>query len=289
MITLENDFLKIAIKNKGAEIVSIFDKKLSVERLWQADTEIWAWHAPNLFPVVGGCFNNQITINGTSFEMQRHGFARHNDFVLVEQDLKSAKLSLSYSPETFKIYPYKFAFQVIYSLEESYLKVTYKVINYDEQSILFSVGAHPAFKVPFFDGESINDYYFDFELEEPLISHLLSPAGFFNGETENLSDTGKTLPITPDIFKKDALVFKDLKSRKVSIKSKKNHHHICIEYANFNYLGIWSKDPSKFICLEPWIGCADTEGKITELRDKEGILELHKGHVFEALFNIIIQ
>src|SRR5688500_12365310 len=80
MAILENDFLKISIRSKGAELTSLFDKSSGIEHLWQGDPAVWNWHAPNLFPVVGGCLNNQLYIDGKAYPMERHGFARQSEF-----------------------------------------------------------------------------------------------------------------------------------------------------------------------------------------------------------------
>ena len=267
-------------------MVSFFNKENDTEYLWQADPQIWGWHAPNLFPVVGGCINDKILINGQAYPMQRHGFARHSDFTLAGSSKTSAKFSLSDSEETLEHYPYKFSFQILYDLFDRELRVTYKVINYDDQSIHFAVGGHPAFNVPFSAGERLEDYYLEFEFDEPLNTHLLSPNGFFTGAIEKIPHIKNKLPLTRDLFAKDALVFKDIGSRRVSIKSNKHSNSLYMRYPNFNYLGIWAKNGAPFVCLEPWIGCADTEGIITEFSKKEGIHTLEKGHVFESDFTI---
>ena len=288
MITLENEYLKISISNRGAEMTSLFSKETNTEHLWQANPAIWEWHAPNLFPVVGGCINNQIIVDGTAYPMQRHGFARHSEFILIESDESNAKFSLSQDEKTMALFPYKFSFQVLYSLRGREVRVTFKVINYDDKSIYFGVGGHPAFNVPFFANEAQEDYFLEFEYDEPLNKHLLSANGFYSGDTEIVERKGNTLSITNELFAKDALVFKDLQSRRVSLKSRNHAHSLSIEYPHFNYLGIWSKDGAPFVCLEPWIGCADTEGKIKDFSEKESIHTLEKGHVFEADFTIAI-
>lgn len=286
MITLENDYLKVSIRMKGAEMTSLFSKTNHTEHLWQANPDVWGWHAPHLFPVVGGCINNELIIDGKSYSMQRHGFARHSEFTLIERSSTSAKFSFGHTPESLKVYPYRFSFQVLYHLQEAEIKITYKVINYDDGRIYFSVGAHPAFNLPFSPDENMDNYYLEFEHSEPLVTHLLSSDGFFNGKSELLARHENILPVTKELFAKDALVFKDLQSRKVSIKSSKHDHSIYMLYPEFQYLGIWSKCGAAFVCLEPWLGCADTEGRITEIADKEAIHSLDKGHVFEAGFTL---
>ena len=282
MITLENDHLKVSISTKGAEITSIYNKVSKVEHLWQADPAVWPWHAPNLFPVVGGCKDNQIRVQGQSFPMNRHGFARNMEFNLLESSETYAQLSLGFSEETLKSYPYKFQFQLLYDLSDQELRITYKVINEDFQDIYFSVGAHPAFNVPFHPAENFEDYYIEFEKPESLENHLISSAGFFTGEKETVDTEERILPLTRSMFDRDALVFKTLESRTVRLKSRSRSQYIEVSYPHFNYLALWSKPGADFVCIEPWIGCADSEGAQLEIHEKEGMRKLEKGHVFEV-------
>ena len=57
MTVLENDHLRVTIAPRGAELHSLINKTTGTEHIWQADQVIWGWHAPNLFPVVGGLIN----------------------------------------------------------------------------------------------------------------------------------------------------------------------------------------------------------------------------------------
>jgi galactose mutarotase-like enzyme len=288
MITIENEFLKAAIDTKGAQLSSLINKATGVEHMWQAG-EAWPWHSPSLFPVIGSLINNQIIVDGKPYEItQRHGFARCSEFLLIETDSNHAKFSLPYCEKTLAIYPYKFDLHIIYDLIENSLRVTFKVINRDDKTIYFSVGGHPAFNVPFHPGEKYEDYYLEFETEEPLVEHLLTPEGFFSGETKPLKLDGKNLPLTHQLFANDALVFKHMKSRQVIIKSHKHDESISVQFPHFNYLGIWAKTGADFLCIEPWLGHADTAGKHVEFKQKEGIQKAEHGHVFEASYYISI-
>src|ERR1700753_4305262 len=108
MTTIENDFLKVTIRNKGGEMTSLYNKVSGVEHLWQGDTNVWPWHAPNLFPIVGGLINNELLIDGQPHLMGRHGFARQSEFVLLKNDDIQAVFSLPGSEKFKDIYPYKF-------------------------------------------------------------------------------------------------------------------------------------------------------------------------------------
>ncbi|MBS1530273.1 MAG: aldose 1-epimerase family protein [Bacteroidetes bacterium] len=288
MTTIENDFLKVKIRNKGGEMTSLYNKVSGVEHLWQGDPNTWPWHAPNLFPVVGGLINDELLVKGKAYPMKRHGFNRESELLLIGSNESSARFSLPYSDHTLEVFPYKFDFQIHYDLIENALRVTYKVVNHEHETIYFSVGGHPAFNVPFHTGESYEDYYLEFESEEKLERHMLSAGGFFNGETKPVQLDGKKLHLTREMFKDDAWVFKKLHSREVTIKSDKHDQTLAVEFPHFNYLGIWAKPGADFLCVEPWLGCADTEGKHVDIKHKEAIQHLKYGHVFEAPFFISI-
>jgi len=206
----------------------------------------------------------------------------------LQSDEEHAVFSLPHNEHTDPVYPYKFDFEVIYSLIDNALRVTYKVINLDKKTVYFSVGGHPAFNVPFYHNENYEDYYLEFDVEEKLERNVISPDGMFSGETEPVKFDGHKLWLNKDMFDNDALVFKDLKTREVTIKSKNHSESLSVEFPNFNYLGIWAKPGAPFVCIEPWLGCTDTEGQPKDISKKENIQKLKVGHVFETSFFISI-
>jgi galactose mutarotase-like enzyme len=289
MIELSSNNIKAYINKKGAELSSFYQINSSIEYVWQADPAIWPWHAPNLFPIVGGLVNNELYVDGNAYSLQRHGFARHSDFVLIESSGSHAIFSLRYNEDTLLSYPYHFEFQLIYHLQDSNLTCTYKVINLESKTIWFSLGGHPAFNAPFFPDEKYEDYFLEFDQDELLLRHHLSAAGYFNNETSSLTLDDKKLWLKPDLFQNDALVFKQLQSREVTLRSKNHTHSLTVSFADFNSLGIWAKPNAPFVCIEPWLGYADNESSNkASIQEKEGIVSLLPGHVFEASYSITV-
>lgn len=286
---LTNDLLSVNIRPQGAELTSIHHKPTNTEHLWQGDPAIWGWHASNLFPVVGGCLNNQIIINGEAFPMGRHGFARQSTFEPVEQTDTRARFALTDSEETRKTFPYRFVFEIEYALTDNSLTVTYRVRNTDDKTVFFSVGAHPAFNVPFGSNETYEDYWLEFEHEEPLVTHLLSKDGYFTGETQPIPLQGNRLPLTKHLFDQDALVIKELRSRQVSIRSRNHDRSVTVAFSGFPYLGVWAKPGAPFVCIEPWLGCADSVGEPVEFSRKELIQSVAVGETFAATFQIRVE
>jgi galactose mutarotase-like enzyme len=288
MAILENEFLKVSVRPLGAELTSILSKQTGLEHLWQADPAVWNWHAPNLFPTVGESLDKELHVDGQSYPIERHGFARKSEFALLPSTATHAVFSLRSSKKTLAVYPYRFEFQVAYALEGRTLTVNYRVLNEDSQPVYFAVGGHPAFRVPLLPGEDYADYYLEFEADAALDRHLISQEGYFTGQTEAVPLDGRKLHLTKDLFNEDALVFKDLQSRSISLRSTRNPHVLTVSFRAFPYLGIWAKPAAPFVCIEPWLGCADTEGKPVAIQDKELIQVVAPGETFEAAFSITI-
>jgi galactose mutarotase-like enzyme len=286
MTTIENEILKISVREKGAELTSVYNKLTHIEHLWQASPQVWPWHAPNLFPVIGESVDKQILLDGQYYPMQRHGFARNSGFALMDTSDSDVLFSLTASKDTLQVYPYLFELKIHYQIQGNRLRVTYSVLNEDKKRMYFAIGGHPAFNVPFGRGEQYADYYLEFSQDDTLHRHLLSDNGLFTGQTEPVPLDGRKLHLSKELFSKDALVFKNLKSRKVSLQSNSHSHKLTLDYTDFNYLGIWAKPGADFVCIEPWLGCADTEGRKAEMSHKEDIKSVEPGNTFMVYFTI---
>lgn len=277
MHQIENETLRVQIREYGAELTSIYNKKTGIEHLWNADEKFWPWHAPVLFPIVGRVLNDEISVDGLKYPLEKHGLARKLNFKVLERSESKIVFALTYSDETLAIYPYKFEFLIAYKLDGNKLVCDYEVLNRDSKDIYFSLGGHPAFNVPFNGVGQYEDYYIEFEQVENISRHHIDGEGFFDGRVTPVLQNSNELALESNIFSDDAYIFKDLKSRKVTIKSKLTPHTLSVAFKGFDYLGIWAKVGAPYVCIEPWLGCADTAGKPTDFKDKEGVLKLRVG------------
>ena len=288
MHILENDLIRIEVRDLGAELTSLYDKKNKIEHMWQADAAFWPWHAPVLFPVVGRCLNDEIQVDGKAYKMEKHGFARKSDFRLVEQLPDLLHFTLSASEKTLASFPYHFDFHIFYEIKGNYLIQTFEVENTGKETMYFQLGGHPAFAVPFLPDERYEDYFIEFEKDTLLDRENINEDGFFDGSVANVLSGSNRLVLQKDMFSKDAIILKDLNSRKVTIRSERHEHSLTVEFPSFNYLGLWAKVNAPYVCIEPWLGCADTAGKPATFRDKEGILSLAADDKFQASIFITI-
>lgn len=281
IITLSNSIIIAQIKTLGAELCSLKDNTKR-NYIWEGNPAFWGKHSPVLFPIVGTLKNNTFYHNDTEYTLSRHGFARDMEFQLVEKTDNSATFSLQSNSGTLKNYPFKFELQIQYILIGTTLELTYRVINKDNTDIPFSIGAHPAFALP----SNFEEYSLVFEEVEPL-EYTLLENDLVSKQTEKIKTNSNTVPLTHELFQRDALIFKNLKSNSLTIVEKENPI-LKVRFEDFPNLGIWTKVGAPFICIEPWFGYSDTTESNGNLFEKEGIIILKTNDTFQAKFSIEI-
>lgn len=286
MFHLENNRLKVTIDSKGAELKHVFHKQHALEYMWNADPAFWAKTSPVLFPVVGQLKGNAYAHNGRQYSLPRHGFARDKEFIPMKQDERSILFSLQSSEETLAVYPFHFSFYLVYTLQEDELTVTYRVQNTGDEEMLFSVGGHPAFKVPLVDGTTYEDYELHFNREETAGRWPISADGRIGTTPEPLLHQTNVLPLTKKLFEKDAVVLKHLQSDAVQLRSGKTPHGLEFTFAGFPFLGLWAAPGADFVCIEPWCGIADSVESDGVLAHKEGIQRLAAGETFSVAWTV---
>lgn len=285
MPELSNGKVRIVVAEKGAELQSVVRTDLQLEYLWSAEP-VWAKKSPVLFPIVGTLKNNTYTFEGQDYKLGRHGFARDRVFTVTAQTADQLVFTLESDAASRKVFPFAFRFQVIYTLQESGFAVKYVVENTDDKPIYFSVGAHPAFKVPVSTG-TYEDYYLAFNKTESALLWPLSGDGLIEAAGKPYLE-GDKLPLKKSLFYKDALVFKHLASDAITLKSDVSPHGLTLHYPGFPYMGIWAAKDADFVCIEPWCGHADPVNASGKLEDKEGINALGTNARFEREWSVTL-
>jgi galactose mutarotase-like enzyme len=281
VITLSNSQISVEIKTLGAELCSI-KNKLNREFMWEGNPNFWGKHSPILFPIVGTLKNNTFYHNNTKYTLTRHGFARDMDFELIEKTENSATFSIQSNSVTLLNYPFEFELQMQYTLINTTVELDYKVVNKDNSEIPFSIGAHPAFSLP----SNFENYSLDFEKVEPL-EYTLLENDLVSQQIEKIHTDTNRVPLTYELFKRDALIFKKLQSNSLSI-IEKGKPILKVHFEDFPSLGIWTKVGAPFICIEPWFGYSDTTESNGNLFEKEGVIVLETNDTFQAKFSIEI-
>jgi galactose mutarotase-like enzyme len=286
MYTIENELLKVTIRPKGAELTGIFNKAIQLEYLWQGDPVFWEKHSPILFPVVGGLKNNTYFFDNRAYQLPRHGFAREKFFSVTDQSKDHISFSLQYDDETLFVYPFYFELNIVYSLNQSTLTVAYEIRNLMSDEMYFSIGGHPAFRVPNKENTTYEDYFLDFSASENSERWLVSNDGLIEDASVSFFKNDSRIPLRKELFQTDALVFKDLQSHRISLRCTKHPHGLDFDFQGFPYMGIWAAKNADFVCIEPWCGIADSVNTDQQLKNKEGIIKLKKGESFKKEWTV---
>lgn len=274
----------------GAELVSF--KINAEEKIHQGENctdengrIYWKRHWPVLFPTVGKCKKNQTIINGRTYEMQQHGFARDMEFEPLTKLDNFHSYVFRSDNKLIDKYPYEFSLTVTYRTDANKLTTIYKVVNEGDTDMPFGIGGHPAFKI---DREQLDkgNYYLEFEEEEDKIHFLYLVDGLIGTEyAKNIIQNQKTIPLDIHSFDNDAIIMKGLKSNKVSLKNN-GKTILTMDFTGFPYLAVWTKPKAPFICIEPWMTTADNVNGSGVFRQKTDILLLPPKQEYECKYTV---
>lgn len=282
---LQNNFLTVEIATFGAEIKSLLDNQNN-EWMWNANPNFWGKTSPILFPIVGSLKNNSIIYKGENYTLSRHGFARDMEFDAEQVSQTKAIFTLKANEKTLVNYPFYFELKVIYELQNKELSCTYEVTNIGNETMYFSIGGHPAFALGK-DATDFENFYLEFNNDD-VLNRLKLVDGLISENKEIINLNNQQLPLHYDLFKEDAMVFRNLKSNAITIKNTKNENKLTLTFDDFTHFGIWTVQNAPFICLEPWFGMADSQNHNQHIEDKEGMIALAPQHVFAKSWKVII-
>lgn len=163
--------------------------------------------------------------------------------------------------------------------------IQWQILNENKEEMYFSIGAHPAFKVPLVENETIEDYQLNVTpaanqnvMEYELTNALIQEKGTANDFS--------TIPLTPSLFAHDALIYSNID--KVTLVASGSGHGVEVTLQGFPFVGVWSKymetdgTIAPFVCIEPWYGIADTYDTTGNLKEKFGVNKLKAGETFQA-------
>lgn len=283
---IENEFLRVKVKDMGAELAQIFNKKTGKDLLWSGDAAWWNRTSPLLFPSVGKSKNGQYTYKGKTYEMTPHGFARDYEFSLISEDGTSVTHKLLPNETIAALYPFSFALTVTHALEGNKLKITWMVENTGDVTLPFAIGGHSAFMCAPVSGDfAVSALLFD---KSELSYQMVDGPLVDNTRKYAMKLQNGVLPITKELFEKDVLIFPDSQVSKISILEN-GKPHLTVDFKGFPFVGIWTKPGAPFVCIEPWYGVADSTDADGDMEHKRGNQLLAAGRSFTASHYVIAE
>ncbi len=192
---------------------------------------------PILFPLCGNLPDNTYTVDGKTYTIKQHGFARELPWTVSTQNTEgkaSLTVILASNAETKAVYPFDFEIAFTYELQGNKLVTRQEYKNLSSTPMPFSAGFHPYFLCG--DKDSI-------EVEIPSKQYQ------DNQTKETHAFDGKF------DFNKDEIdsVFGNLTSKSTSVTDNSRKLKLTIDYDDFStYLVFWTVKGKDFYCLEPW-------------------------------------
>lgn len=285
-----NDLLTVTIDSHGAEVQSIVNNRTGEQYLYQGNTKFWGRRSPVLFPIVGSVWDGRYFMDGKEYRLGQHGFARDNEFDVIEgAPDDEAWFCLESSESTLAAYPRRFRLEIGYSLHGERLTVMWRVRNLDDKVMHFQIGAHPAFYYPDFKETDQVHAYLAFNVA-PAASQIVGERGGIAADEKAVAlDGDGLLPVTESTFDVGTIILADGKVNRVSMLDKDRRPYLSVLFSS-PAVGIWTPSlEAPFLCIEPWYGRADRIGYAGEFADREFVNSLAPGCEFDASYMILFE
>ncbi len=289
LYTISNDKLTVEISSLGAELQSI--KYQNVEYLWQGDKTFWGGRAYNLFPICGRLTDGKYNYAGKEYEMNLHGFLRKRETeatVIADDEID---FKLVKTDEIYSMYPFDFEYHIRYKLIDTKIEMNITVLNKDDKVMYFALGGHPGFNVPLENG-NFSDYYLEFENGSNPYALCLSDTCYTTNDICEIKQVvNNTLPLTHDLFDRDAIIVAGLKSP-IKLKNKLDSREVIVDIADeMKYVGLWHapKTEAPYVCIEPWTSVPAYDGVIDDLETKRDMFKLGKNEKYNLEWSITVK
>ncbi len=282
---LSNEILTIEVAPHGAELVSLV--KDGREYMWCGDPAFWNRHAPILFPAVGKPYNNEIHINGKTYPMKQHGFARDCEF----EEVGKGRMRMMDEPHD--NYPYRFTLEAEYRLKGSSVEIVWTIENHDSCDMYAQIGAHPGFLLPDYnEADAVHGYVRYFDKEGRPVSPV-EVSGLKEGNRvphEAPVQYQAETPVTAETFAHDALLFENGQVAVAELCDKSGKPVLRVDCPQAEAYGIWApnKPGCPFVCLEPWCGITDVYGYTGDICGRTYIHRVAPGGKYTFTYTIEI-
>lgn len=284
--------LRATAESYGGELVSLRDGA-GTEYIWGGEAPYWSGRNPVLFPIVGRLKDGITYFDGRPYEMAQHGFARRNEFSVVEQGQDYVIFELRENEGTLQKYPFPFSLRVRHQLNADGFSTAFRVENTGDTPMPFCIGAHTAFRCPLWKGERFEDYQIVFDQPETVEKILLNQDNLVSSvDREPLLDGGDRFGLNYDTFARlDTVILEGLRSTGVSLLHKDTGRGVHMGFEGFPMVAFWTQGAQKapFVCLEPWHGCAAVDNESGDFLDKRHCIVLQPGEVKELEYVVTLR
>ncbi len=194
---------------------------------------------PILFPICGNLPNNEYHLDGQTYHLKQHGFARDLPWQATDQsttDAASLTLELGSSDATLTQYPFAFRLLFTFVLSGHRLELRQQFTNLSDRAMPFSTGLHPYFLAS-------DKQQQEFEIPSTQFqNHLTGQVEPFNGQFDFSR---------PEID----LAFQNLTATAATVTDHHLRRRLTLSWSEaYTRLVFWTVQGKGYYCLEPWTG-----------------------------------
>ncbi|NJR61733.1 MAG: aldose epimerase [Cyanobacteria bacterium CRU_2_1] len=194
---------------------------------------------PLLFPICGNLQGDTYTLNGQTYKLLQHGFARTLPWEATQQSTTngaSLTITLKSNEATHEGYPFDFELNYIYTLKGNTLELRHRHTNLSQTPMPFSTGLHPYFAVVDKSKLTIDLPSEQYQLKGDATVHAFAGAFDFDSEEIDFS-------------------FINLTGQSATVVDAARQLKLTIGFdSSYSVLVFWTVKGKDFYCLEPWTG-----------------------------------
>ena len=257
---------------------------------------------PLLWPAVGAqypvdtvpkesCGTGTYTVTGKSYPMPCHGFARTLPWKAINRSADShgarVTVELTDSDSTRKYYPFAFHLDATYLIADGQLTIEYLVKSdaSNTEPMIFSIGNHIAFKIPFVQGSDPDKMLFETQSTAQLLRNSVGvlsgeqkPRSFASPEALGSFDAHVAIPLTGYRSQPFARL---IDPQGMTLRLTQTASSVLPEpLIRFNVFG---GPKSGYLCPEPWFGVQNS------LNTGKGLIKLAPGGVWKWRLDLQIE
>ena len=206
---------------------------------------------PVLFPICGNLPDDTYSLDGKSYQLKQHGFARDmpwtvSDRGVVDEAEANAgamlQLTLESSETTLKSYPFDFQLQFTYRVRGNQLTVEQRFTNRSDRPMPYSVGLHPYFQLN------------DTPTAKPQLQLNLPARQYHNQITQTTRPYNGTLDWSdPEIAEEADIAFRPISAQQAAVTDPSRQLKLSLHYDDaYTTLVFWAVKGKHYYCLEPW-------------------------------------
>lgn len=192
---------------------------------------------PILFPICGNLPEDTYTLDGQTYSLKQHGFARALAWSVaaeVEGDTPALSLVLTSDEATRTAYPFEFSLEYSYHLGPDYLEIRQLYQNHSQRPMPLSYGFHPYFGVG----------------DKTQLRFEIPADTWWDKQTGTAQSFGGAFDFDqPELD----MAFYPVAGNEAVVIDLERQIRLTLSYdALFTTLVFWTVKDQPFFCLEPW-------------------------------------